>query len=180
MGPEFLPEWAGDCVCIVPYSDLEDWNEFMTRLDIYAPTFDGGNSNGGKITIKSIKMYSDEVGATPTPTATPEVTATPTPGATKITLDIDPSKVIVVGQDGATVTKGEDGSISYSNDAGFKGFMIPIPEGFTLANGESIKISMPYESTGCDARIYFLNGSVDVAKSNICLLYTSPSPRDRG
>lgn len=173
MGPEFLPEWAGDCVCIVPYSDLEDWNEFMTRLDIYAPTFDGGNSNGGKITIKSIKMYSDEVGATPTPTATPEVTATPepsatpTPGATKITLDIDPSKVIVVGQDGATVTKGEDGSISYSNDAGFKGFMIPIPEGFTLANGESIKISMPYESTGCDARIYFLNGSVDVAKSNI-------------
>lgn len=157
MGSEFLPEWAGDCVCIVPYSDLEDWNEYMTRLDIYAPTFDGGNSNGGKITIKSIKMYSDEVGPTPTPSTKP----------TKITLDFDASSVVVVGQDGATVIKAEDGSISYENAAGFKGFMIPVPEGFTLANGDSLKVDMPYESAGCDARIYFINGTADLAKTNI-------------
>lgn len=136
MGPEFLPEWAGDCVCIVPYSDLEDWNEYMTRLDIYAPTFDGGSSNNGHITIKSIKMYSDEVGPIPTPTSTPDYSKEYT---------VDFSNQDVCKDFPSTTTVNSDGSITINATGKGEDHVIQLPEEIA-ANGYT-KVTIEYEIT---------------------------------
>ena len=40
MGPTYLPEYSGTCVKVVDLYELEDWTEYLTRIDIYAPTLD--------------------------------------------------------------------------------------------------------------------------------------------
>lgn len=80
LGPDFLPEYAGDCVKIIALDELEDWTEYATQIDIYAPTVEGGQSAGGKITIKSITLYSDQPGSEVPPSdapSTPEPVYTP-------------------------------------------------------------------------------------------------------
>ncbi len=78
MGPDFLPEYAGDCVKIIALDEIENWTDYATQIDIYAPTVEGGQSAGGKITIKSITLYSDQPGtdvtSSPEPSATPSAT----------------------------------------------------------------------------------------------------------
>ncbi len=59
LGYDFLPEYAGDSAAIIDVSALEEWDDYVTQIDIYAPTYGDGISDGGRITIKSIRLYSE-------------------------------------------------------------------------------------------------------------------------
>ena len=116
--------------------------------------------------------------ATPEPTETP-ATATPepteTPARETVTLDLATTDIVIVnGPEGAAVTVGEDGSISYESEDGFTGFMIPVPEQYVLNIGESFDIIVDYESAEGNARIYLTSGTVDVGRSNT--IAAAPSP----
>ena len=82
LGGECLPVWSGDCIKIIDFNTLTDWNDYLTQIDIYAPTVSGGTSNNKKITIKSIKLYSENSTSTKAPTEKPTSTPTSTPTTT--------------------------------------------------------------------------------------------------
>lgn len=67
------------------------------------------------------------------------------------------------------VNEQSQATVETASDGEFSGFMIPLPDGYTLSSGESIDIEMEYECTGASnfARIYLINGTADNAKTNI-------------
>lgn len=132
LGPDFLPEYAGDCVKIIALDELEDWTEYATQIDIYAPTVEGGKSAGGKITIKSITLYSDQPG---------EVTPTKEPVATERNLKLSEAKNM-----GGTVESKEDELLTLK---GADGVLIPIGE--PLDDGEEIEVTVYGTATASGA-----------------------------
>ena len=119
------------------------------------------------ITINRIVIRQEGVEiVAPTPTPVPRDT---------ITMNLDPANIrIIGGTDGATATLNTDGSVIYEKEGGFNGMMIPLPEEYVLASGQSLYITVNYESVGCNARAYLLTGTDDNAASNI--ISASPSP----
>ena len=112
-----------------------------------------------------------------TASPTPEPTAVPTVGPTRAPMDVafDANGIVVVGGDeGAKATVNADGSVSYEREAGFSGFMIPLPAEYALNNGETIYVNIDYTSEGCDARSYLIIGTIDDSKSNILGPSVSP------
>lgn len=83
LGYDLLPEYAGDGTAVIDISSLAEWDDYLTQIDIYAPTYSDGISDGGRITIKSIRLYSESTVPPPTamprPTRVPAATATPRP-----------------------------------------------------------------------------------------------------
>ncbi len=80
LGYKTLPEYAGECVKVIDLYSLNNWDDYITQIDVWAPTWgDEGYSKGGRITIKSIKLYADTV--EPPPTAKPKYTTRPIPTA---------------------------------------------------------------------------------------------------
>lgn len=68
------------------------------------------------------------------------------------------------------VNEQSQATVETASDGEFSGFMIPLPEGYTLSSGgESIDIEMEYECTGASnfARIYLTSGTEDNRKTNI-------------
>lgn len=75
LGDDRLPEYAGECRVVIDTAELTEWDDYLTQIDIYAPTYGDGESDGGRITLKSIRLYSDTTA--PPPTATPRPTVVP-------------------------------------------------------------------------------------------------------
>ncbi len=76
LGYEILPGYAEECVKVIDLYSLKNWDDYITQIDVWAPTWGAeGNSNGGRITINSIKLYADT--AAPPPTAKPKQTSVP-------------------------------------------------------------------------------------------------------
>lgn len=67
------------------------------------------------------------------------------------------------------VSEQSDATVETASDDEFAGFIIPMPEGYTLSAGENIDIEMAYECTGDSdfARIYLIDGTNDNALTNI-------------
>jgi len=96
----------------------------------------------------------------PVPTAVP----TAIPPRDPVTMTFDPSSIVIVGApEGEKATLDTDGSISYEQESGFSGMMIPLPAEYVIGTGQSFYIHINYESegTGRDARVYLLNSAND-------------------
>lgn len=151
LGPDFLPEYAGDCVKIIALDELEDWTEYATQIDIYAPTVEGGQSAGGKITIKSITLYSDQPGSEVPPSDAP---STPEP----VYTPVEPTKSdeIIDGDVVANICADNILDIGYSADAVKKEF----------PGDGSVKLDLTNENAGGGITVFFKDDHslVDLSK----------------